>query len=383
MSHKLNVTIDISPAVNGKAGLGRYAASLAEGLAADHAGSIHLFANRTSTGDVPGSLSGIPLTLVNAGYKPWRMAVLMAQMMGVRFDRMLPPSTMVFHATEHLLLPVARRKAVLTVHDLIFKLLPQHHKKLNYWYLNAAMPLFVRRADHVIAVSDSTKRDIIREYGTPDDKITVVYEAAAPHFIPQNPEKIAGVRKRYNLPERYLLSVGTIEPRKNLSRVVEALAALRRDDPDLSLVVVGSEGWLTEGFHAAIAANGQQDAVIRPGYVPDEDLPAVYAGASVSVLASLYEGFGLPVLEAMACGSPVACSSTSSVGEIAGDAAVTFHPEDVRGMVEAMSALLGDDDLRDRKRQEGFARAAEFSWQRTARETWAVYERLTAAEASA
>ena len=223
---------------------------------------------------------------------------------------------------------------MLTVHDLIFKLFPEHHKGLNYWYLNAAMPLYVKRADHIIAVSECTKRDLMEHYGTPEEKITVIYEAAAPHFVPQTPERIEDVRAKYNLPERYLITVGTIEPRKNLARLVEVLSILRRDDPDLRLVVVGALGWLTESFFAAIERFGQWDAVIRPGYVPDDDLPAMLAGATVAVTASLYEGFGLPVLEAMACGAPVACSATSSIGEIAGDAALTFDPTDVDEMVE-------------------------------------------------
>ncbi len=371
----MRVTLDVSPAVNGKAGLGRYAVSLAQAVAAQHPGDVHLFANLTRAARWPDDLAALPRTSVRAGYKPWRMAVLAAQVSHFGWDRLLPRPD-VFHATEHLLMPLHGVPTVLTVHDLIFRLFPQHHKRLNYWYLNAAMPLYVRRADAIITVSEATRRDLMREYGTPGDKITVVHEAAAPHFAPQPPERVAAVRAAYGLPERYLLTVGTIEPRKNLARLVEALSVLRRDDPALRLVVVGAEGWLTEGFHAAIENFGQQDAVIRPGYVPDADLPALYAGAAVGVLASLYEGFGLPVLEAMACGVPVACSCTSSVGEIAGGAALTFDPELVEDMVGALRRALGDESLRADLRAKGLARAAQFSWERAARQTWAVYEKV-------
>ncbi len=371
----MRVSIDVSPAVNGKAGLGRYAASLTAALAAQHPAEVHLFANVTPGGQWPAELATLPRTSVRAGYKFWRLAVLMGHLSGAAWDRLLP-HPVIFHATEHLLIPLRSVRTVLTVHDLIYRLFPQHHKRLNYWYLNLAMPLYVHRADHIITVSEATKRDLMRLYGTPEHKITVVYEAAAPCFAPPPPARIAETRRRYGLPDRYLLTVGTIEPRKNLARLVEALAALRRDDPALRLVVVGARGWLTGSFERAIEQFGQQEAVICLGYVPDDDLPALYAGATVSVLASLYEGFGLPVLEAMACGAPVACSATSSVGEVAGQAALTFDPEDGEAIVATLRRLLADADLREVLRQRGLARAAEFSWQRAARETWEVYERM-------
>jgi glycosyltransferase involved in cell wall biosynthesis len=371
----MRVTIDVSPAINGKAGLGRYAAALARASADAHPGELRLFANRTRRAALPPELAGLPLHTIAAGYKPWRMAAWLGQIARLPFNRLLPEGGAdVYHATEHLLIPLKGVHTVLTVHDLIYTLFPRHHKKLNYWFLNAAMPLFVRRADRIITVSEASRHDLVRLYGTPPEKITVVYEAAAPHFRPQPPDRVAEVRARYHLPERYLLAVGTIEPRKNLDRLVEALARLRREQPDLRLVVVGSMGWLTGGFLEAIERTGQQEAVIRPGYVPDEDLPAVYAGAAVSVLASLYEGFGLPVLEAMACGSPVACSATSSVGEIAGGAALTFDPASVEDITAVLRRTLADEPLRAALREQGFARAAEFSWARAAEETWQVYE---------
>lgn len=372
------VTIDVSPAINGKAGLGRYAASLAVALADEYPGKVQLFANLTPDARIPPELAGLPLRTVRIGYKPWRMAVWMAQLAGIGLNRLIPDGTALFHATEHLLMPLRGVPSVLTVHDLIYTLLPAHHKRLNYWYLSAAMPLYVRRADQIITVSQCSKRDLVRLYDTPAEKITVIYEAATPHFTPQPQDRVAEVRARYGLPERYLITVGTIEPRKNLPRLVEALATLRRRDPNLALVVVGSKGWLYEGFFQAVEQFDQKKAVILPGYVPDDDLPAMLAGATVSVLASLYEGFGLPVLEAMACGTPVACSATSSVGEIAGQAALTFDPENIEEMVKVLQHVLHDSDLRENLRVKGFARAAEFSWQRTARETWAVYEKLMA-----
>jgi len=371
----MQVTLDISPAINGKAGLGRYAASLAAALAAERPGAVRLFANQTSSAREVPELAGLPIRTVRAGYKPWRMGVYAAQIAHVPFNRWVGPCDL-FHATEHLLVPVHGAPSVLTIHDLIFELFPEHHKGLNKAYLTRALPLFARRAQHVITVSEQSKADIMRLYGVPEARISVIYEAAAPHFKPQPPEAVAGVRARYALPERYLVTLGTIEPRKNLPRLVEALAALRANHPDLALVVIGAEGWLTGGFFEALARFGQQDAVIRPGYVPDADLPAMLAGALAAAQPSLYEGFGLPVLEAMACGTPVACSSTSSLGEVAGEAALTFDPTDTGALVAALRALVEQPTLRAELRTRGLARAAQFSWARAASETWAVYEAL-------
>jgi len=378
----MKVSIDVSPAVNGKAGLGRYAKTLAEALHEAHPGQVQLFANLGNSGRFPQELHMIPRSTVKLGYKGWRMAVFAGQILQMDYARFIPPGTQVFHATEHLLTPVRNIPSILTVHDLIYKLLPEHHKRLNYWYLNSAMPIFVKRAAHIIAVSESTRQDLIRHYGTPGENISVIYEAAAPHFAPQLPDVIEAVRKKYNLPDNYLVTVGTIEPRKNLDRLVEVLSHLRRDDPMLHLVVVGADGWLTEGFYDAIARESAGDWVIRPGYIPDADLPAVICGAVCSVTASLYEGFGLPVLEAMSCGVPVACSETSSLGEIAADAALTFDPESVSDMVQAIRDILQDETLRQDLSKRGLERSREFSWKKTAQETWAVYER-TAASRSA
>ena len=369
------IYIDVSPAVHSRAGLGRYAESLAGALVRQTPGRFALFYNATGRPRALPGLEGVPRRSVRLGYKPWRMAVWLGQLAGIGFDRLLPHAEL-YHATEHLLMPLHRVPTVLTVHDLIFKLFPRYHKRLNYWFLNAAMPLFVQRADAVIAISQATRRDLITHYGTPPEKITVVYEAAAPGFRPPTPKAVAAVRARYGLPERFLLTVGTIEPRKNLVRLLKALVRLRRDDSDLHLVVVGSRGWLYEDFFRRRTELGLEDVVHLPGYVPDEDLPAVYGAATVVVMPSLYEGFGLPVLEAMACGVPVVSSRAASLPEIGGEAARYFDPTNVEEMAAVLAQVLRDTDLRAEMRAAGLEQAARFSWERTARETMAVYEKV-------
>jgi glycosyltransferase involved in cell wall biosynthesis len=366
------IYLDVSAAVHRRAGLGRYAESLTHALVSAHPDRYALFFNRERGVEPLIGLEYLPTHTVALGYKPWRTIVWLGQLARLGFDRLLPDAEL-FHATEHLLLPLRAVPTVLTVHDLIFRRLPDHHKPLNRWYLNLTMPLYCRRASHVIAVSECTRRDLIAAYSLPAEKITVVHEAADPRFSPQPPEKVAAARAHYSLPERYLLFVGTIEPRKNLIRLLAAFEALHAEGLTDGLVIVGRRGWLYDDFFTRLEASAAREAAVFPGYVPDEDLPAIYAGAQALVLPSLYEGFGLPVLEAMACGTPVVASGVSSILEVGGDAARYFDPTDVENMVDAIRRILRDVALQEKMHTRGLAQAARFSWERAAQETESVY----------
>jgi glycosyltransferase involved in cell wall biosynthesis len=369
------IYVDVSSAVHSKAGIGRYAGSLAQALLARQPGRFALFYNRGKDTQPPPGLESVPCRTVRAGYKPWRMAVWLGQLLGVGFNRLVPGAEL-FHATEHLLPPFHGVPSVLTVHDMIFKLFPEHQKPQNYWYLNAAMPLYCRRADAIITVSESSKRDIVAHYGLDPAKVRVIYEAAAPEFTPASPQAVDAARRRYGLPERFVLHVGTIEPRKNLTRLVEALQHLRDQGLTIPLVVVGGKGWLYDDFFRRLEELPVRDAVHFSGYVPSADLPLVYNAATVTATPSVYEGFGLPVLEAMACGTPVVSSNASSLPEMGGDAARYFDPHDVEAMAETIRVVWTDSDMRAEMRQLGLEQAARFSWKRAAEETLAIYERL-------
>nr|HID12592.1 glycosyltransferase family 1 protein [Anaerolineae bacterium] len=372
------IYLDVSAAVHRRAGLGRYAESLARALVAQPINQLPLafFYNRERGVRPLSGLAHVPTRTVALGYKPWRMLVWLGQLARVGFDHLLPDAEL-FHATEHLLLPLRTIPTVLTVHDLIFRHLPAHHKPLNRWYLNLTVPLYCRRADRIIAISECTRRDLIAAYGLPPRKITVIYEAADPRFRPQPPETVAAVRARYGLPDRYLIFVGTIEPRKNLARLLAAFEAVHAERLSDGLVIVGRRGWLYDDFFGRLEQSPARDAVLFPGYVPDEDLPALYAGAQALVFPSLYEGFGLPVLEAMACGTPVVCSNISSIPEVGGDAALYFDPTDTEALTEAIHTVLSDTGLHGEMRGRGLAQAARFSWRRAAEATAQVYRTLT------
>jgi glycosyltransferase involved in cell wall biosynthesis len=366
------IYLDVSAAVHRRAGLGRYAESLTRALVAAHSDRYAVFYNRERGVEALPGLERLPARTVAMGYKPWRMLVWLGQLAQVDLSRLVPDAE-VFHATEHLLLPLRSVPTVLTVHDLIFRHLPAHHKALNRWYLNLALPLYCHRATHIIAVSEWTRHDLIAAYGLLPEKVTVVPEAADPRFFPQPPEAMAAVRARYGLPERYLLFVGTIEPRKNLSRLLAAFETIRGEGLSDGLAIVGKRGWLYGDFFDQLERSPARDAVLLLGYVPDDALPAVYSGAQALVFPSLYEGFGLPVLEGMACGTPVVASNASSIPEVGGDAAMYFDPVDLEAMVEVIRRLLRDGDLQTEMRTRATAQAAQFTWESAAAATESVY----------
>ncbi len=374
---RLRVTLDIGPAVHQGAGLARYAARLALYLAREHAHrlQVHLFFNAHSGHGPPDALGHLPRTAVQMGQHAWRLGALASQLLGRPWLERHLPSGHLYHATEHLL-PCLRRPTVLTVHDLIFEAYPQHHTWTNRAFLRVAMPLFVRRATAILAVSRHTRRDLVERYRTPSTKIHVVYEGVDSRFAPVGLAGVRALRQRYSPDRPYLLMVGTLEPRKNHITAFRALARLKAQGFPHRLLVVGGRGWLFEPVQRQVEALGLQGDVAFVGRVADAELPGLYTGADCFLLPSLYEGFGLPLLEAMACGAPVVCSNVSSLPEIAGSAALLVAPQDDEALAEAVRRVLTEPGLAEHLRQAGRLRAAPFRWERTAAETLAVYQEV-------
>ena len=288
----------------------------------------------------------------------------------------------VFHGMDHVGIPLVGRsgKYVVTVHDVIPLILPETFTPRHRLVVRLALARVRRKADLVVVPSHAVKRDVVRRVGLPGDRVVVTHEGCEPRFRPVRSEgALRDVAARYGLPPRYVLAVGTLEPRKNLTTLLEAFARLRRDgavDADLRLVLAGARGWLDEPIFATVRSLGLEDAVRFTGFVDDDDLPAVYSGAALFVFPSLHEGFGLPLLEAMACGVPVVTSNVSSMPEVAGDAATLVDPRDGEGLAAAIARSLRDAALRDRLREAGIARARQFSWEATARRTLDAYASL-------
>ena len=375
---RLSVVLDAGPAVHQSAGLARYTESLASALWQNcrDAIDLSLFYNRHSGHQPPSSLASIPARALPMGQHPWRLGVLACQLLRAPFVERRLGAGGIYHATEHLL-PWLARPSVMTVHDLIFERFPQHHTLTNRAFLRVAMPLFVRRADAIIAVSRHTKRDILDLYGTPPQKVFVVGEGIEGHFKPAEAEKVRRVKEEYGIRRPYLLMVGTLEPRKNHALSFEALARLKEEGWPHCLVVVGGRGWLFDAVQSEVEMQGLADDVVFTGHVPEEDLPALYSGAACFLMPSLYEGFGIPVLEAMACGAPVVCSRASSLPEVAGDAALYIEPPTAEALAAQVRQVLSKPETAEQMRVDGVRQAARCSWRSAAIETvevyWAVY----------
>ena len=402
VSEPLRVCIDVSAAVHHRAGLGRYAHELVKGLVG--LGRGEAFSQETRSSEMPAPtkapsgrpsfenasplrlsifyhqrgeahldppIDQLPRITTRLSVRPWRLATALAYFTDFGMDRLFGDAQ-VFHATEHLLPRLRRIRSVFTLHDLIFQFDPDSHKPLNIAFLKTLMPRFLKAADAIIAVSECSKRDAVRLYGVPTDKIRVIYEGVDPKFTPiTDPIRLAKVRADYRLPDHFILHLGSIEPRKNLPLLFEAIQQL-----PTPLVVAGKLGWLTEPILAKVKELGLEDRVTFTGFIEDDDLPALISAASVVALPSRYEGFGLPVLEAMACGTPVVASNAASLPEVGGEAALYAWPDDVRSWIHLLQQATTDEELRSSMREKGFRQAMKFSWETMTRETVEVYRQV-------
>ncbi len=369
----MRVVLDLTPSVQGHAGMGRYAEELARALLASCPPDETLevfFSNPKPVRPAP-TMDSLPAKTLGSSNKAWRLSVMLAYALHRPQDTIVGRPD-VFLATDHLLPCIKGAATLFTLHDVTFLSHPHVHTRLNRTYLRLLMPRFLQAADVVVADSRCTLQDALAHYPFISEKCHVVYAGVNSRFQPvEDPATLDALRARYNLPSRFLLYVGTIEPRKNLPTLLDAFARARLDGVDL--VIAGKKGWLYDATLAQAEALGLQHKVMFLGFVPDDDLPALYNLAEAFTFPSLYEGFGLPVLEAMACGTPVVCANTSSLPEVAGDAALLLAPSDVAGWADALQRVTGEPDLRAELRGCGFRQAARFTWEATAASLRALY----------
>jgi glycosyltransferase involved in cell wall biosynthesis len=378
----MRIGIDYTAAARQRAGIGRYTRELVKALLT--LDSPHRYTLFAATGGLPRedwqakinrltTISRSPLTVRNLPLSDDWLARLWHRLRLPLPVELITGPLDLFYSPDFVLPPTRRAtRTLLTVHDLSFLHYPEAFVPTLRRYLERVVPRSVARADHVLADSEATRADLIAHLGTAPEKVDVLYSGVDPRF---GPESKAGERerleKRYGVGDQpYILSVGTVQPRKNYTRLIRAFASLRAE---AQLLIAGGKGWLYEEIFAEAE---EHEAVRLLGFVEDEDLPALYRNAALFAFPSLYEGFGLPVLEAMACGTPVVCSDASSLPEVAGNAALLVDPLDIDVLTEAMARVLGDADLRQAMIARGLQQAARFTWERAARQLLDTLETL-------
>ena len=372
----MRVGYDIGPITEAPTGVGRYAYQLLRRLVALDSGVEYRGFSVGTKAPALGELGSVVSCRhvrvpARAMYRVWNV-------LGVpKVDRLLG-GVDVYHATNYYLPPTASAKTVLTVYDLAFLAHPEWCSPKIVRVFSTTIRRAARRADAILACSESGKQDIVRLLEVPPEKVTVALGAVDEGLAPvERGRAAAELERRYGIATPFLLFVGTLEPRKNIAALVRAFAQVGAEIPH-SLVLAGSIGWNAEPIFEAIESAGLGPRIVRPGYVPDSDLPLFYSAADAFVFPSRYEGFGLPVLEAMTCGCPVIASNNSSLPEVAGDAAVWVDPDDETGIATAIRDLMSDDVLRRRLAEQGRERAKRFSWKTCAETVLGVYRSVAA-----
>lgn len=365
----MKILVDATTWAPGRSGIGLYTERLLRALhALDRGDELLLATNRADASfDVPSVRVGpnMPIRAL------WLQTAMAAQGLLKRPDVAFYPNYVA---------PLIRTcPTVITVHDMAVFLYPETFTFKKRVLQRALLPTLVRRAAAVLTPSESTRRDLLRLIPTDPDRVVVTPLAADPAFHGRpSAADVARVREQMALPERFLIAVATLEPRKNLVRLIAAFERIHPRHPDVRLLLVGGRGWRDDAIRGALERSSARAAIEATGYVDFDDLRVLYSEALALCYPSLYEGFGLPVVEAMAAATPVLTSRGSSLDEAAGGAAVLIDPLDVGQIADGMERLVSDGDLREDLRQRGLLRAAELSWQRTAERTRAVFEDVAA-----
>lgn len=377
----MRIGIDYTAAVHQQGGIGRYTRSLVRALSQlDTENQYVLFvaggeADGDGLGDWPANfrLRSVPIS------DRWLNILWQRLRIPLPIQAWTGPLD-VFHSPDFVLPPLGRTPAVLTIHDLSFLQVPWCFVPAFRAYLEAAVPRAVQRARLILADSSSTKRDLVELLAIEAERVQVLYPGVEHRFRPMADREVLDlVRERYGLPQHFVLGLGTLQPRKNFVGLIEAfghMLALHGEDPGLDglrLVIAGGPGWMYADIERAVERAGLAERVQLLGFVEDRDLPALYNLARVFAFPSWYEGFGVPVLEAMACGTPVVAADNSSLPEVVGEAGLMVDAADTEALAQALFRLLTEQELRTSLQAAGIKQAARFTWQAAASQLMDIY----------
>ena len=374
----MRIAIDYTAAVNQSAGIGRFVRGLVRAVTTlddrNEYVLVHAAPNNGCSVEAP---IGPNVTTRELRFRERVMTAIWHRLrIPLPVDLVTGPVD-IFHAPDYVLPPVSRGITMITVHDLAFLIHPECADQNLRLFLEKAVPRSAARANYIITDSENTRNDVICLLDADPERVFVVPGGVDPSFVPADEEAVHQVRCEYELKLPYVLAVGVIEPRKNFPRLIDAFSRFRvRTGLNYELVIAGGNGWLSDETYREAERSPFSNSVRFTGYVPDRNLAALYSGAEVFAYPSLYEGFGLPVLEAMACGTTVVCANTSSLPECAGDAALLFPPDDPDAIAATLEQACGDTTLRSDLIRRGEQRVAEFQWERAAERLIEIYERV-------
>jgi glycosyltransferase involved in cell wall biosynthesis len=380
----MRIGIDYTSAVRQRAGIGRYCRELIQALVKLDAENeyVLLIAGRL-TADESAELDTRFAGHANVVLRPIPLSDRWLNRLWHRLQLPLPVELFtgpldIFHSPDFTLPPVRRAKTLVQIHDLSFLRVPKYADPKLQSYLKTVVPRCAKHADLILADSQHTKQDIVSLFRIPSDDVMVILGGVESRFHPiADLDRLARAQERYDLPERFILGLGTLEPRKNFAGLIEAYHQLYAQQELVQhLVIGGGKGWLYGGIFERIKTLDLQDRVHLIGFVADNDLPSLYTLADLFVFPSFYEGFGLPVLEAMACGTPVVSSNAASLPEVVGKAGLLVNPTDTDALAEAMDLLLSNAALRQQYIAQGKIQARRFTWKRAAYQLLLAYQHV-------
>jgi glycosyltransferase involved in cell wall biosynthesis len=379
----MRIAIDYSAAVNQRAGVGRLVRNQVLALAeVDAVNQYQLVYARPNRGSAPPQFPRARnFARHEVGIRERWLTIMWHRAKLPLPAEWLSGPVDLYHSPDFVLPPLRHARGILTVHDLAFLMRPECAEAGLRAYLEEVVPRSVQRADFIIADSENTRNDLVVLLGVNPDAVSVVPGGVEARFTPVvDPPALEAARTRVGVSTApFILSVGVIEPRKNLNRLMDAFALLKEREigpPDLKLVLAGGKGWLVEGIYEHHARSPVRNDILLPGFIADDVLPALYSAASVFAFPSLYEGFGLPILEAMACGTPVVASRASCLPEVAEGASVLIDPDDTEELAAALEQTLCNEELRQQLAQKGVERASQYTWKLAAQALLDVYERV-------
>ncbi|MGQ9631095.1 MAG: glycosyltransferase family 4 protein [bacterium] len=370
----MKIAVDATSLPPSIGGAGKYIINLIKGLAnVDKENMYYIFAKKRDLSKFNINQRNFNFIACSTNIRPlrllWEQFVLPFHLWRYKIDVLHSP-----HYTTPLML--GRWKSVVTFHDMTFYLYPERHILSKRLFFKIVIPLSLRRCDWAIANSNSTKEDMIRILNADPCKITVIHLAADPRYKPIGDlERLETIKRDLGISNKYILYVGTLEPRKNIPQLIKAYSELRKKGIRHRLVIAGGKGWNYDNIFNLIKSLNLEDKVIFTGYVSEKELPILYNGADVFIYPSLYEGFGIPPLEAMSCGVPTISSNASSLPEVVGEGGILVDPGNIEALRDVMYQVLTDNSLRIELCKKGLEQAGKFSWEKTAEETIKVYKK--------